>query len=378
MKLQIDGTNTLNKGAELMLYAALEQIEPRYPQADIYYNAFGAGYKDVKTSLNLKGFLRLRYGFYPGIILSKLKLPYSYFTNFYPGKKIDVLLDASGFRLGDQWNRSKGYIATLESYYKKLKAKGTKIILLPQALGPFVTDTGKETAKVLNKYADLIIARESFSYQYLIDAGVDPAKILLSPDFTNIVGGTVPAQYENVKGKVCIIPNKKMLTHTSLGEGKYIEFLRLTIETVKEAGFDVFILNHEGEGDMEICNTLNNLFNNSLQIVTGLNAKEVKGVIGLSYVTFSSRYHGVASALSQSVPCLATSWSHKYQLLFKDYGLENQVIDIDADAEVIKEKVLFYLDSERNRKMRETLMIKKDALKDLTKNMWDKVWKLVG
>ena len=378
MKIQVDGTNTLNKGAELMLYAVLEEIEPKYPNAKIIYNSFGKGYKEINTSLKISGDLRLSYGFYPGIILSKLKLPYQYFTNFYPKKDIDILLDASGFRLGDQWNRNKQYIKTLELYYKALKANGTKIILLPQALGPFSTVVGKETARVLNEYADLIIARESYSHKYLIEANVNPDKVIVSPDFTNLVKGVLPTQYDSISGKVCIIPNKKMLTHTSFGKGKYLELIQNVIQTVIESGHGVFILNHEGAGDMEICNSINAMFNNELQIITNLTAKEVKGVIGASYFTFSSRYHGVASALSQVVPCLATSWSHKYQLLFKDYGLENQVIDLDSSQGDVQSRIKNYLDANNNKSMRDAIRERKGALENTSRAMWNQVWKVAN
>ncbi len=39
MRIQIDGTNSLNKGAELMLNAVMEQIEKKYPNAEVFYNS---------------------------------------------------------------------------------------------------------------------------------------------------------------------------------------------------------------------------------------------------------------------------------------------------------------------------------------------------
>ena len=40
MNIQIDGTNTLNKGAELMLFTILKRIEEQFPNSKIFYNSY--------------------------------------------------------------------------------------------------------------------------------------------------------------------------------------------------------------------------------------------------------------------------------------------------------------------------------------------------
>lgn len=42
----------------------------------------------------------------------------------------------------------------------------------------------------------------------------------------------------------------------------------------------------------------------------------------------SSRCHRIASVLNPGIPCLTIDWNHKYGMLFKDFDLEEGVIDI--------------------------------------------------
>lgn len=377
MIIQIDGTNTLNKGAELMLVAIIEQIESKYPEANVIYNSNHSNENKlrVKSDLNIRKRFWLKNSRLPIAVLSRLKLPYSFFTSKHPSKNIDIVLDASGFQFSDQWNYSNERLKNLENYLLKLKQYGSKIVFLPQALGPFDTKAGKKSIEIINKFSDIIIAREQVSFDYVINAGANTSKVWKYPDFTLLVEGILPEKYMHLKGKVCIIPNKKMVTHTKAGRSQYLIFLQKVILEFKGLDKDVFLLNHEGLGDLKICKEINNLFGNSLEIVTGLNAKEVKGVIGVSFITVSSRFHGVASALSQGVPCIATSWNHKYKMLFQDYDQYDRIINVDEDWEDTKTKI-HKLFNDYNF-IKEELRSKKAVLTGEIEGMWNKIWEIL-
>jgi colanic acid/amylovoran biosynthesis protein len=376
MKIQIDGTNTLNKGAELMLYAILQEIEKKYPEASIIFNGYGHNTIKTCTTQQFEYPVRLQYGRYPRYIfrILKLQLPYIFFSNYRPSNNIDILLDASGFRFGDQWNYTNWHLNIAENYYSQLKKAGTKIILLPQAFGPFGTDQGKRSIEILNKYVDLIVARETLSHEYLIKAGINPEKVYCFPDFTITVDGTVPDEYKNLKKSICIIPNRKMITRTQLGTNKYCDYLIKVIKLLQQERQNVFLLNHEGKKDLELCKSINSQFNNKLSIVNGLNAKEIKGIIGNSYLVISSRYHGAASSLNQEIPCLATSWSHKYSLLFQDFDLHNNMINANLPFDETATKIINLLDATTNNDLKLHLHSCKNILINKTKDMWSKVW----
>ncbi|WP_031429219.1 polysaccharide pyruvyl transferase family protein [Flavimarina sp. Hel_I_48] len=378
MKIQIDGTNTVNKGAELMLTAVLDRLEKKFPDADIIFNPNMPGKEfDYSESFRFKERKMLNYGRYPEAILRRLKMPRSFFTAKYASKSIDAVLDAGGFHFSDQWGYPDHYVQLLEDYYRNLQKQNTKLIFLPQAFGPFKTENAQRTLATINRYAHLIIAREQVSYDYIIEAGVDPEKVKIYPDFTLSVSGKLPSSLESLKGRVCIIPNKKMITHAKGDTKSYLNLMVSLIEFIQKQGHEVFLLNHEGPGDLKICDQINSGFDTKLHVVSGLNAKEVKGVIGCAYMVISSRYHGVASALSQAVPCLSTSWNHKYEMLFKDYDLQDMILDMDSSMEVLKNKIRGLLDKQSNESMRTHLITEKKSLSESTNAMWDEVFSII-
>ena len=378
MRIQIDGAGTVNKGAELMLYAILEQIEQKYPKAKIIFNTLQNN-KSIITDLDLKQPFYLKHNHFFVTVSSRLKIPlHNLFTEFHPKGKSDLVLDASGFRHGDQWNLPVSYFMKLDKYYKHLKRNNSKIILLPQAFGPFITTNSKIGVEIINKYADMIIARDSVSKNHLLSTGCNENKIYQFPDFTILTNGKFPEIFNNLKDGVCIIPNIRMMTHSDVVIEDYITFVDEIHRICQQNGKKLFLLNHEGDDDLNVCKEINKKLENKLPIVTNLDAKETKGIIGQSYLVISSRYHGVANALGQSIPCFATSWNHKYETLFNDFGLNECIIDIKNNLDLSIKKIDNYLQPSQNRKIKNILRGKGNIIIEETNLMWKTIWSKVS
>lgn len=89
-------------------------------------------------------------------------------------------------------------------------------------------------------------------------------------------------------------------------------------------------------------------------------------------MVLSSRFHGVANALSSGVPCLATSWNHKYQKLFESYGMNDNLLDCSNIEEAII-KVAKYLAEDTNKKTSENLLVNGQKIAMANQEMWSKV-----
>lgn len=123
-----------------------------------------------------------------------------------------------------------------------------------------------------------------------------------------------------------------------------------------------------------IAKQLNKELGLDLIIYNDYNAIQIKGVIGQCKIIVSSRYHGLVSSLSQGVPCLGTSWSHKYECLFKDYDFSEGLLESN-ESERIKQKLDYILNN--HFEIKDRLLLKSDKLKMQSRKMWDKFYSLI-
>lgn len=380
MKIVLEGVETNNKGAELMLYAILQEIERRFPYAQVYMSVFRVrqGFSYLRTSLSIKG--------KPISVFEKwcIKFHIWRLIRFFLGDKIfddihcisdsSYFIDASGLFYSDQWKHPTAVIEQRAQLLKDNKRKGCRNIFLPQAFGPITHNNIKKAISDLDKYADLVIAREKTSLRILEESGlIRENKLRLYPDFTNLVNGIVPVEFAHLNKGVCIIPNVRMLDKSELSFEKYNDFIQNIIKISYDKGLTPYLLNHEGSADGNLARKIQSLSEYSVDVVDNLNALEIKGLISTAYLVISSRYHGAVSALNSCVPCLATSWSHKYEELFNDYSLSNCVLSVTDIAESML-KVRDHLEENRNIAIRNKLAKILPNMKKETKKMWNEVW----
>ena len=185
--IQINNTGFINKGAELMLRSIVDRFNNDKNTNLIFNGSKRNASWEQKASLNLFSQIKLeRYKIDWSFLFPKDKFLSQriVFT-----KDINILFDAGGFHIGDQWvdekHTKKDYIIKLD-YYRNLKRKGVKIIFLPQAFGPFENELSKFYFKELYKISDFFFARDKISFHSCKDIIPDIKKIKLAPDFTNL------------------------------------------------------------------------------------------------------------------------------------------------------------------------------------------------
>ena len=222
---------------------------------------------------------------------------------------------------------------------KKWKKQGTKVILMPQAFGPFTSLKIRKAFKTVVENADLIFARDKFSSEYVLGLADKKSHVRIAPDFTTLIEGELPETFDSQKNRFCIIPNYRMIDKTSEQKGrKYILFLITCVKYLQEKNAKPFILIHDEDMDMCLAQHVAKETGQNIRIIYENHALRIKGIIGACDGVISSRFHGLVSALSQGIPALSTGWSHKYKMLFKDYGFPEGVLSVKAGPLEIQTK----------------------------------------
>lgn len=380
MKIVLSGVETINKGAELMLYAILQEIERKHPDAIVYLPCLAAkqGLDYFHTSLKLRAkpytnIINFFNNYYIMRVIQKLRLPRLFLTDSHVIPNVDYFIDASGFHFSDQFNYDNFQVAYWEKILTGYSKQGTKIIFLPQAFGPIELASTQKIVQLLDRYADVIMPREKVSFDYLMKAKMNKGKVFLFPDFTSLVEGCILEKYRHLSNAVCIIPNLRMIDKGVIDKTQYINYLHTIISTVKSKGHTPYLLNHEGSGDENLAYECVKGLPEDVEVISRINALEVKGLISTSYLVISSRFHGVASSLNSGVPCLSTSWSHKYEELYKDYELDNCVLDL-KDMNSVIATLNYHLDENNNSQIRKHLCSKTPQIIEKSRMMWNIIW----
>jgi colanic acid/amylovoran biosynthesis protein len=379
MIIEIRQAGFVNKGAELMLHAVVQKLRERYPEAKLTMAPVYGGADDTYEKMaNLK--------LYPKAWLWRKGFDFGRFAVFIPERlrklyglvlteEIDVVIDAAGFSYSDQWGvRSSKELSVSSALWKK---NGTKLVMLPQALGPYKKDDIEKYVRKWAANADLIFPREHDSYKYLTDIVGEQDKIKLSPDFTNLVKGTLPEHYDASNKRIAIVPNYRMIDKTGAVESEaYLPFLIRTAKYLVENETKPFLLVHEGANDQMLAEKVSEAVG-GIPIVKETNPLHIKGILGTCDATIGSRFHGLVSALSQGVPSLATGWSHKYQRLFEDYGFSEGLVSVTDSDEVLKGKVDLLIRENSSVALREKLNERSEELKRLSEEMWCLVYSMI-
>lgn len=381
MRFVLSGIETQNKGAELMLYAILQEIERRFPKASVFLplDSVPQGLSYIRTTLTLRekpirSIRKWGEALHINGFLRRIRCPKIVYEDIYSVPKTDFFLDASGLYYSDVWNLSESFVEKRNTLLQKHHKQGSRIVFLPQSFGPLTQKSIKSGIIGLDKYVDLVCARDRVSLSYLRDSGlIDLSKVRLYPDFTASVKGVIPNRLDHLYNGVCIIPNCHLFNKRGLCLHDYVSLVELICRLSFSIGRTPYFLNHEGADDRKIIHEINNAMGRRLEIVDELNALEVKGMISTAYLTISSRFHGVASSLNSCVPCLSIGWSHKYEELFRDYGQSDGLLPIE-DLKECETIICRFLNEEQNRSIR--LMLENRVIENLesTQAMWDEVW----
>tara|TARA_B100000749_G_C18449956_1_gene475862 strand:- start:10095 stop:11252 length:1158 start_codon:yes stop_codon:yes gene_type:complete len=376
MIIEIRQAGFKNKGAELMLHSVVEKLRNRYPDVKLTMAPTYGGTEDTFEKMR-------KLQLYPKLWVYRYGFDFSIFANLLPksflnkygivlNSEVDIVIDAAGFSYSDQWGVGSSKELAISS--SKWKKQSKKIILLPQAFGPYNTENIKKYVSTWANNCDLIFAREQDSYAYLTDIAGEQNKIKLYPDFTNLIKGTLPENYDPSERRVAIVPNYRMIDKTNKEESEaYLPFMIKCAKYMLAKNAKPFILVHEGIDDQLLAEKISNQAG-GIEILVETDPLHIKGILGSCDATIGSRFHGLVSALSQGVPSLATGWSHKYLRLFEDYQFTEGLVSVLDTDSALSKKIDLLIDPDSRKEIVSNLQSRSKILKAKSEEMWETVF----
>ena len=283
---------------------------------------------------------------------------------------IRAALDCSGFQYGDAWSYLVRKNEWRSAHYKAIRARGGRIIFLPQAFGPFLDSEVTGRVREILGSAHMIYARDSRSFEHVARLGLPGVDVRRAPDFTILVDAAPPENRAYWADRACIVPNTRMLDmadeRTRAG---YLDFLYACISEVKRLGLEPVVLVHE-RFDIPLAVSLAKQTGIQLISEPPLTAK---GIIGSAALVLSSRFHACVSGLSQSVPTLGTGWTHKYVGLFEDFGCPENLLTSLPDQGTLREKLGKLVEPEGRATLVSILDDRTAALRKQATAMWEDI-----
>lgn len=382
MKILIVGAHFYNKGAHLMMKTLVERFKD-HKDVELFLSPC-AGTKSQILNLDCKtidfplkhvtAYRSFDIFFHFGSIIKYLKKEYRGELSL---SKIDAVLDISGFAYSDQWGEGAVYnVNKLIGYFKK---NGAKYIFLSQAFGPFASTSVRNGMKRAIENADLVIARDKDSEKMIKEISSSDV-IKRYPDIT--IGLAAPKPESTLAEYSCFVPNERMLDQGRefWPEGKYFNYMLQGIEAVlNTTNHHVYLLVHDnGNGDVILAEELKSRYKNEQRVSVHFEKEPIilKSFLGQAQMVVGSRFHALVSALSQNVPCIALGWSHKYKMLFEEYGIEELSLakpNDEAYTKLLKDLT----GQESHNELVERIANSNKSLKMKNVEMWDDVLKVL-
>lgn len=362
-----------------MLLAILQQLQSRYPDATYAMEPNFGGSQPIQKiaglGMRLKAPVFIK-GSPSGGLARAIPKAIRDKLGYVVDHEIDIVLDASGFSYGDQWGIQS--TKELRRLTKRWKSQGTRVVLMPQSFGPFSSSTIRGDIREVAGSVDLIMPRDQHSHDALLEAAGPMPNIHLYGDFTNLIAAQTSDQLSIPQNASCLVPNHKMLSHAPKEERSlYVSFMVRCARRLFALDANPFILVHEGKLDVQLARQIAAKFDGNLPILTEHNPMRVKGIIGSCTALIGSRYHALVSALSQGVPCLGTSWSHKYRELFSDYGQQEWLLSADIHEHVLTDKINLLINPTTRQERSQALLRQSAKLKLKSKEMWELIFKTI-
>ncbi|WP_439744355.1 polysaccharide pyruvyl transferase family protein [Bacillus pseudomycoides] len=339
---------SLNRGCEAIVRSSTNIIKEKVDETKIYLVSSKPETDKIITKLDgiydgsTKNIAKYSYDWWMALLKVKLFNDESYAIAKMEDniikhiKNMDVCLSIGGD------NYCYGEQPALYEINKKVKAAGKKLVLWGCSIGE--EDMSERKLEDL-KLFDLILARESLTYNMLKNKGLNNVKLCADPAFTMEKeelelpkgwqdGNTIGLNFSPLvwnRNKDSQVAVRDLINH----------ILDTTDSTIALTPHVM----QDGNNDYEVLYTYYEEFKNTGRVIilpNNLNAIQYKGYIARMRFFIGARTHATIAAYSSFIPTMVLGYSIKSKGISKDiFGEEKLVLDIEEISDSNKLKARF-------------------------------------
>ena len=381
MIIEIKGAGFDNYGAWLMLTSVTQRLGVLAPDATIALSSRGAVTASRRRELGAlrKIDLRVRWLDLNGFTSLLPKVIRRIFREWGCVLECDVtaIIDIAGFGYSDQWG-SDYAIRHAVAEVSRFAGSGRKYLFMPQAFGPFESRNTRKLIRAHLPKASLVAARDPISYHYVSEITDDFDALKQYGDFTNGVDCSEVKVGRPGAPYMVVVPNANMLSSYNTNQGwltGYRGMLKTCISHAAVLDLDVVLMQFGGGMDKRLIENLINEYPDVVSLDMGSDL-EAKAVIEGASLVVSSRYHACVCALSAGIPCLGTSWSHKYETLYDEYEVSELLMRPETSATEVQQ--IMHSLTTTDLDLRHRLMERASMRKAETEELWRLVEQIIA
>ena len=334
MKIMMFGhTGSLNRGCEAIVRSSCKIIKDTVNEAEVMLASnrpqtdriikdvdyvFDGSLKDIKLNLldKIKVYTQLKLLKSEDYILTK-----RYQSVVDKINDVDICLSIGGdnYCYGEQdW---------LYAINKNIKKKGKKLVLWGCSIGD--EDLSERKLNDLKTF-DLILARETLTYEALTSKGLTNVKLVADPAFT-MVKEELPLPKGWKENDIVGLNFSPLVLKRN--PKAIIELVKYILEKTESVIVLTPHVMEEGNDDSELLKKLYDMFKDSNRVIllpNNLTAIQYKGYIARMRFFIGARTHATIAAYSNCVPTMVLGYSIKSRGIAKDlFGEEKLVLGIN-------------------------------------------------
>ena len=202
-----------------------------------------------------------------------------------------------------------------------------------QAIGPMERVTTRWAARAVLPRVHTICARGAVTRRHLDDFG--GLNAVDAPDMAFLLEEGEPLAVAEPAGEsVALVPSEVVRRYYERAGRSYLEFIAEFIEGLRSRGYEVLVVPHAIRPNEPASKMNDGPLAAEIGAMTGAEVvsgdpspHQLRSALSACDIVVTSRFHAMVSALATCTPVMVVGWSHKYQEVLAQFGLEHVALD---------------------------------------------------